>query len=67
MRRNVTKCLAIRGGHGWDRPDVPLTVPYEHKRIVLYILYFRWMYSIQICGSTAVLCQSILSIKVCIQ
>jgi hypothetical protein len=36
MRRNVTKCMAIRGGHGWDRPDVPLTVPYTHKRRVTY-------------------------------
>ena len=28
--------MPIRGGgHGWDRPDVPLLVPYEHKRIVI--------------------------------
>lgn len=34
MRKNGGKLMAIRGGHGWDRPDVPLTIPYEHKRRV---------------------------------
>lgn len=28
LRRNSAKCMAIRGGHGWDRPDVPLLIPY---------------------------------------
>ena len=22
----------IRGGHGWDRPDVPLFITYEERR-----------------------------------
>jgi hypothetical protein len=30
--------LAARGGHGWDRPDVPLSIhpSYEHKREVKF-------------------------------
>jgi hypothetical protein len=28
--------IARGGGHGWARPDVPLLVPYEHKRIVIF-------------------------------
>lgn len=29
------QAMPIRGGHGWDRPDVPLMVGYEHRRTVI--------------------------------
>ncbi|CAD8208826.1 unnamed protein product [Paramecium octaurelia] len=32
LRRSASRSIAIRGGHGWDRPDVPLTIGYQHKR-----------------------------------
>lgn len=28
LRKSTARNLSIRGGHGWDRPDVPLTVAY---------------------------------------
>lgn len=28
-----------RGGHGWDAPPPPLPAIYEHKRIVIYLIY----------------------------
>ncbi len=31
---NSRALLPVRGGHGWARPDVPLTEDYIHKREV---------------------------------
>ena len=36
VRRPFVLKNTVRGGHGWDRPDVPLTQSYIHKRAVLY-------------------------------
>lgn len=37
------KKQTLRGGHGWDRPDVPLSLnyPYKHKREVFYLFLFK--------------------------
>ena len=36
IRKDLAQIQALRGGHGWDRPDVPLNFnpPYKHKREV---------------------------------
>ena len=39
--RKLISCRAlvpVRGGHGWARPDPPLTEGYIHKREVTYYL-----------------------------
>lgn len=30
-----------RGGHGWDAPPPPLPAIYEHKRIVICIVFYK--------------------------
>ena len=32
LREKVVKTIAVRGGHGWVKPDPPITEQYIHKR-----------------------------------
>ena len=37
LRRPLLATTFMRAGHGWERPDVPLSKPYVHRRRVLSI------------------------------
>jgi hypothetical protein len=60
MRKLISSktLLPMRGGHGWTRPDVPLTEDYIHKREVSLCLS-RILFSTVIFGSMMTLRQNI--------
>jgi len=48
LRRPLLATTFMRAGHGWERPDVPLSKPYVHRRRhKIEDLSFQWFDGVQ--------------------